>query len=522
MRHGLETVPQMATGEKHVLADVLVDERLDGGSPGCGRKRVASEGRTVVTWVHEVGNLGACGDGAHGEAVGDALGHAHDVWLDARTLVHERRPAAEEARLDLVDKEQHVALAAELGNGTQVVVVGRPDAALPLDAFEQDSAHGTRRLAGVVDRVAQRLKVVEGHGGKSRGNGLEAFMEPVLAGRRERGERAAVEALPGGDDARGPSQLDLTPAAGDLYGSLVRLRARVAEERAPRGPRGAHHVTVLVTERREELGGVARELVAVLHVEVVAHLPHLVDLRLEGGDDGVVRMAEACGTDAAEAVDVLVACRVDENGTPSGDELHGQTSIGVHEVGLVVLDHARGNGAPNISGHGLSSLVLQKHGADALVGEDLEQQRMRKLAIDDNDLADAGVERVVDGLNLWDHPTIERLRLEELLGLRLGELCDEGVRIVLVAEEAIDVGEVDELVGTYRLGDLAGRDVGVDVVEAIRPAANACDHGDVVVFEDRLDEARVDLADGADASELGIHLLGLEGLAIGAGDAGAL
>jgi len=29
----------------------------------------------------------------------------------------------------------------------------------------------------------------------------------------------------------------------------------------------------------------------------------------------------------------------------------------------------------------------------------------------------------------------------------------------------------------------------------------------------------VDLADGADASELGIHLLGLEGLAIGAGDA---
>jgi len=45
MRHGLETVPQMATGEKHVLADVLVDERLDGGSPGCGRKRGASEGR---------------------------------------------------------------------------------------------------------------------------------------------------------------------------------------------------------------------------------------------------------------------------------------------------------------------------------------------------------------------------------------------------------------------------------------------------------------------------------------------
>jgi len=202
-------------------------------------------------------------------------------------------------------------------------------------------------------------------------------------------------------------------------------------------------------------------------------------------------MAEACGTDAAEAVDVLVACRVDENGTPSGDELHGQTSIGVHEVGLVVLDHARGNGAPNISGHGLSSLVLQKHGADALVGEDLEQQRMRKLAIDDNDLADAGVERVVDGTeSLGCIPPSSACDSEELLGLRLGELCDEGVRIVLVAEEAIDVGEVDELVGTYRLGDLAGRDVGVDVVEAIRPAANACDHGDVVVFEDRLDEAR--------------------------------
>ena len=176
-------------------------------------------------------------------------------------------------------------------------------------------------------------------------------------------------------------------------------------------------MAVLLAERGEELGDTARELVAVLLVEVVAHLPHLVGLGLDSRDDRVVGMAEAHGADAGETVDVLVAGGVHEDGAPAGDELDGQPPIGVHDVGLVALNHARGYGAPDVSRHSLPFLVLQKHGADALVGKNLEQQRMWELAIYDNDLTDSCVERVVDGLDFRDHSAVERLRLEKLLGL---------------------------------------------------------------------------------------------------------
>ena len=305
----------------------------------------------MVTGAHEVGHLGAGGDGAHGEAVGDALGHAHDVRLDAGALEAERGATAEEAGLDLVDDEQDALLVAEVGDGAQIVVGGRPDAALALDALEHDGADGAAAGSGVLHGLAQRVDVVEVNGGKARRQRLEALVEDVLTGGGERGQRAAVEALVGAHDTRGAVELDLAPAAGDLDGALVCLGARVTKEHAPGGAGGALDVAGLVGHRGEQAGDGLCRLVAVLDVEVVAHLPEPLGLVAHGGHDGRMAVTQAGAANAAKEVQVVLAGGVSEHGALCRDELHGQAAVGVHEVGLVGRDDVGGNGGK--VGHGV-------------------------------------------------------------------------------------------------------------------------------------------------------------------------
>lgn len=202
MRHGLEAVAQVLAGGNDVLAHVLLDQRADRGAARRPGKGAPTKVEPWSPGAHEVGHLGAGGDGTHGEAVGDALGHAHDVRLDAGALEAERGATAEEAGLDLVDDEQDALLVAEVGDGAQVVVGGRPDTALALDALEHDGADGAAAGSGVLHGLAQRVDVVEVNGGKARRQRLEALVEDVLAGGGERGQRTAVEALVGAHDTR--------------------------------------------------------------------------------------------------------------------------------------------------------------------------------------------------------------------------------------------------------------------------------------------------------------------------------
>ena len=70
--------------------------------------------------------------------------------------------------------------------------------------------------------------------------------------------------------------------------------------------------------------------------------------------------------------------------------------------------------------------------------------------------------------------------------------------------EALDVGEVDELLGPERLGDGAGRGVGVDVVGlALDVGADGGDDRDEVLGQQPLEDAGVDVVDVADEAELG-------------------
>ena len=86
---------------------------------------------------------------------------------------------------------------------------------------------------------------------------------------------------------------------------------------------------------------------------------------------------------------------------------------------------------------------------------------MREGSVENDHLGDAGVERLGDGADLGQHASVEPPGGEKLVGLGAREALDEGVPVGDVGEQAIDVGQVDELVGAHRLGDLAGGDVGV-------------------------------------------------------------
>ena len=98
------------------------------------------------------------------------------------------------------------------------------------------------------------------------------------------------------------------------------------------------------------------------------------------------------------------------------------------------------------------------------VGEDLEQQDVGHPAVED-------VGRATPLRTAWTHdailgiiPPVRRAVGQQRVQLVGGGLADQAGRVVDVAAQALDVGEVDELLGAERLGDGAGDGVGVDVV----------------------------------------------------------
>ena len=114
------------------LVDMIEEALLD-HNPGRrvrrrAGERATTEGRAVHTRLHERGELGLGCKTTHGNAICDALCHRHDVGLDTVCLEGEVRARTAESRLDLVNDEQHVALACHLAGGLQVFERAGPDA----------------------------------------------------------------------------------------------------------------------------------------------------------------------------------------------------------------------------------------------------------------------------------------------------------------------------------------------------------------------------------------------------------
>src|SRR5262249_54650839 len=99
--------------------------------------------------------------------------------------------------------------------------------------------------------------------------------------------------------------------------------------------------------------------------------------------------------------------------------------------------------------------------AYTLVGKHLQQQRVVDAPVDDV----TGIHPVLDGIegraDLRQHAARDRAIGEELVDLARGQ---PGQQVAVLVEDAGGVGEDDELLRLQYLGDLAGDEVGVDVV----------------------------------------------------------
>ena len=145
---------------------------------------------------------------------------------------------------------------------------------------------------------------------------------------------------------------------------------------------------------------------------------------------------------------------------------------------------------------------------------------MGDAAVEDVGAADAVADRLHAAGDLRDHPAGDRAVGDEGVELVGGRLADQARRIGDVAAQALDVGEVDQLLGAERLGDGAGHDVGVDVVRLARVVGADRGHdGDELVGEEALEDAGVDALDVADEPELGVAGDGLDQPGVLAADA---
>src|SRR6185295_18689214 len=92
----------------------------------------------------------------------------------AGVLIRPELPRAPHARLDLVEDQRDPRLVAELAQARQISVVGKIDAALPLDGLDENAGRPA------VDGPLDRTEVVERHVLEAAGKRLEAVVVFLL------------------------------------------------------------------------------------------------------------------------------------------------------------------------------------------------------------------------------------------------------------------------------------------------------------------------------------------------------
>ena len=267
--------------------------------------RVAPEGREVVAGREGVGDVGGGDERPERQAVGDALGHAHQVGLGVGVLDGEELARAAEPRLHLIADEQPAVAVDDVGHGLVVPLGRREDAALTQQALADERRHvaGGLVLDHVLDLlgtsqralpVAQAAAVFvrRWREGDAREVRPAVFLAPRVAGDGQRPGRAAVEAVCQRD------QLLLARVLlGQPHRPLERLGPAVAEE---------SFLQLARRHRRQPLGQL-RGHRRVVHVRAAVH--QLIKLRLGRLDDPRVVVPAVHHRDPAETVEVPPAVR---------------------------------------------------------------------------------------------------------------------------------------------------------------------------------------------------------------------
>src|SRR3989344_1107688 len=142
-------------------------------------------------------------------------------------------------------------------------------------------------------------------------------------------------------------------------------------------------------------------------------------------------------------------------------------------------------------------------GTDAFVGENFQQHRVLHAPVDDVrglDAAADGVERIID---LGQHAAVDGAIGDKVLDLRDGQTREQ---LAFLVQHAGGVGEQHELLGLERDRELAGHNVGVDVVGlAVLAHADGRDHRNEIAGVEQRYQSRInaaDLAHMADVNDL--------------------
>src|SRR5690606_30882405 len=140
-----------------------------------------------------------------------------------------------------------------------------------------------------------------------------------------------------------------------------------------------------------------------------------------------------------------------------------------------------------------SAISAHHHGADALVGEDLEQKRVHAAAVDDVGAGHAALERLDARLHLGDHAAGNPPFGDHAPGALDLQGRDEGAGIPFLGEDALHVGEHDQLVGLEGRGQIPGYRVRVDVIAlSVETRPDGRDDGDVTFTVEQVQEVGVD------------------------------
>ena len=193
-------------------------------------------------------------------------------------------PGPEVAVLHPIDEEQEVLFVAELAEAQEVIRGGGSDAAFALNGFNEDGGRGGRQ------GVAQGVEVVVRDLPEAGEHRLEAFLDLLLAGGGDAGERASVKGVVSGEDFKAAGFM--AELAGQLEEALVGLAAAVAEEALA----GAQ-------ELDQPLGQAPLGFVIIV-IRDVNEPPGLLEQRL---GDGRVAVAQATDGDAGAEIEVALA-----------------------------------------------------------------------------------------------------------------------------------------------------------------------------------------------------------------------
>lgn len=225
-----------------------------------------------------------------------------------------------------------------------------------------------------------------------------------------------------------------------------------------------------------------------------------------------------------EASSVPGKCGVfyDERGARAagGAQLRGQESIEPHPVRLgwnadyphdSVVGHRGGAGRGVVHGgppstSGADGMVqLLDFRADALIGEDLQEQRMHDAAVHDVHLFYAPVDGGERAFDLGDHAAGDHAAIDEGLSLARAERTDE---LAILVFYALDVGHQHEFGRGQGGGDFARCGVGVDVERlAIFGLGDGGDDRDVALVEQILQKLGTYAINHPDASQIGGNAL---------------